>query len=423
MRWTLPLLTLLAARAEWVAWPAGEAVPSGWAQRVDAASGSVYVDVNATMLAHLEAMNERWRTSVDSATRAEDTTATLTRREAILSALDRLPDDAFDGADLAALGDEELDVLWTARQEELREFSERLTDTAKTLAGRVDVLADAGADDDALLFALRELEYELGEMDAARDFHDALGGWTPLVALLDGGRNDEVRAAAALAIGTAVKNEDRFQTWVLEDGCLEKLLAALAAPGARDLHKAVLYALGSGLRNNGRVQRAFGRTGLGAVLEAARAALDGAPSKDRRANAVAEKAATLLGDLAAEGQRLPAEACDVAEAVLARAPRTRAAERPLRAALAAAPTCGARWRADKAAFGGGLDELAAALRTGGLDADFADELVGIAGDLATAVESAPEGGGAAPPLEVEPELIPRALLDRLIAAAAPDREL
>ena len=58
-------LALECCGGEWVAWPAGEAVPEGWSRKVDATTGGVYVDVNATVLASLESMERRWRESVE----------------------------------------------------------------------------------------------------------------------------------------------------------------------------------------------------------------------------------------------------------------------------------------------------------------------------------------------------------------------
>ena len=67
-----------------------------------------------------------------------------------------------------------------------------------------------------MLDALDGLEDHLSDMDMARDFHDALGGWPSLTNLLLPTQSLKVRAAAALVMGTAVKNQDEFQGWILE---------------------------------------------------------------------------------------------------------------------------------------------------------------------------------------------------------------
>eukprot|EP00984_Skeletonema_dohrnii_P030111 scaffold21264_cov83-Skeletonema_dohrnii-CCMP3373.AAC.1 len=85
-----------------------------------------------------------------------------------------------------------------------------------------------------IIEALRDLEFQLSDVDMARDFH-TLGGWPYLIALLDDtlhshdtdGMNDnndeiralvdEIRALAATTIGTAVSNLGEFRHWALED--------------------------------------------------------------------------------------------------------------------------------------------------------------------------------------------------------------
>mgnify|MGYP000490908567 CR=1 FL=1 len=86
----------------------------------------------------------------------------------------------------------------------------------------------------SIISALRDLEFQLSDVDMARDFH-TLGGWSYLVALLDDDMHydtrgtttdeeeewlvivDEIQALAAMTIGTAVGNLDEFHAWALED--------------------------------------------------------------------------------------------------------------------------------------------------------------------------------------------------------------
>ena len=238
-----PLLLLLAAAAsEWVEWPADQAVPAGASQRININTNAVEVDVdiNATLLEH------RYRTSVNEATRAEDTTANLTRRETIISSLKRLPPDEV--GDVESLTDAELDALWADRQESLRKWSEQLSDAAKSLQNRLQALLRD--DHEEKLEALDELcvsvsrrwrgggsghgvasmasfarrDFELSDLDNARDFHDALGGWPALAGLLSADAS-EVRRRAAQCVGTAAKHG--FQAWVLEAEVLPRLVAML----------------------------------------------------------------------------------------------------------------------------------------------------------------------------------------------------
>jgi nucleotide exchange factor SIL1 len=155
-----------------------------------------------------------------------------------------------------------MEELWTLRQEELRKFQEdNLADIPKMLKERINVLRDyvrdplagramiigkrkqqelqehedvdeqeedAAADD--VIECLKDLEYQLSDIDHARDFH-TLGGWPYLVALLHHNTHltcnpdtitdlslvYEIQALAAMAIGTAVGNLGEFSLWALED--------------------------------------------------------------------------------------------------------------------------------------------------------------------------------------------------------------
>lgn len=163
-----------------------------------------------------------------------------------------------------------MELLWQKRQEELQKLQDSVADLPSILKERIqtikeylndsnsalkDILEkrnneeqdmeeeDDGDDDDMIanniIKALRDLEFQLSDVDMARDFH-TLGGWPYLIALLDetlhvvdasdddnankggGGEAvaalvDEMRALAATTIGTAVSNLGEFRPWALED--------------------------------------------------------------------------------------------------------------------------------------------------------------------------------------------------------------
>ena len=160
-----------------------------------------------------------------------------------------------------------MDQLWQKRQEELQRvqdsvvvdlpkvLEERVKSIKEYLSGNdgglIKVLDDrrrrAKADNDGndnidteeeveegmvtnIMEVLQDLEFQLADVDMARDFH-TLGGWPYLLALLDESLHhvddnndhevmvlvDEVRALAATAIGTAVSNLGEFRYWALED--------------------------------------------------------------------------------------------------------------------------------------------------------------------------------------------------------------
>ena len=395
----LLLLLAAAASAEWVEWPAGQAVPEGASTRININTNKVEVDVdiNATLLEH------RYRTSVNEATRLEDTTANLTRRETMISALKRLPEEEV--GDVDALTDDELDALWADRQESLRKWSEQLSDAAKSLQMRLAALLRD--DEKAKLEALDELDFELADLDNARDFHDALGGWPALAGLLSADA-PEVRRRAAQCVGTAAKHG--FQAWVLEHEVLPRLVAMLDE-ATWPPRKAAVYALGCALRSSAPVQRAFGRRGMAALSKVASTALE-----DPAGWAVADKVAALIGDLVQEGRAVPPDACDAVAAVLAKAPATGRADRPLRAVLAAVPHCGAGWRARNAVDVSGL-------RDAFPGDEYGRGLVQLCDDVTEAIRTAEEP--PAPPKEplADLELLPPKLIERLAAAAGRGREL
>jgi len=181
-----------------------------------------------------------------------------------------------------------MEELWSARQEELRMAQDGLADLPGMLKQRIGILVsylnDTNASLQGMLFqrrnntlqeevnddikkmkqendtnsveeqgivtnvidALKDLEYLLSDVDMARDFH-TLGGWGPLVTLLDVNVHtvvvdmhpvekeevdndtevettttmmiliDEIRTLAAMTIGTAVGNMGEFRFWALED--------------------------------------------------------------------------------------------------------------------------------------------------------------------------------------------------------------
>ena len=157
-----------------------------------------------------------------------------------------------------------MEELWMLRQEELRKFQEdNLADIPSLLKDRIGVLKEylgnplsgrkkvlrkrekqideidrstgEDAQEDAvvaddIIECLKDLEYQLSDIDHARDFH-TLGGWPYLVALLheqvhllcneesdvDRSLMYEIQSLASMTIGTAVGNLGEFFSWALED--------------------------------------------------------------------------------------------------------------------------------------------------------------------------------------------------------------
>lgn len=203
--------------------------------------------------------------------------------------------------------------IWTARQEELRRWErDMLADLPQILKDRIrrikdyledpvselasmDLSADTEQDRVThIVSVLRDLEYQLADIDMTRDFY-TLGGWPVLVSLVTtsahqpGNLTDESRAkipavqtAAAWAVGTAVKNSGEFAPFCIEPliigeaqtTAVDVLLEELRDDDLEDatLHK-LLYAIGSCLRANRPVQSHFAVAGgpkvLGELLSSA----------------------------------------------------------------------------------------------------------------------------------------------------------
>mmetsp|Transcript_4323 Transcript_4323/g.6688 ORF Transcript_4323/g.6688 Transcript_4323/m.6688 type:complete len:639 (+) Transcript_4323:12-1928(+) len=157
-----------------------------------------------------------------------------------------------------------MELLWQHRQDELQKMQSdgSIADLPKILRERIEMLkgylmdsshelmellegrrrsidhddeeedgTNSSSSANNIIEALRDLEFQLSDVDMARDFH-TLGGWPYLIALLDDTLHghddddvndeiralvDEIRALAATTIGTAVSNFGEFRHWALED--------------------------------------------------------------------------------------------------------------------------------------------------------------------------------------------------------------
>ena len=181
-----------------------------------------------------------------------------------------------------------MELLWQHRQEELQKFQDSIADLPKILQERIgtikEYLMESGKleelltrrlsdkdddnmneDDDGIannvLKALQDLEFQLSDVDMARDFH-TLGGWPYLIALLDDTLHHvnnynyelegadlaalrslvyEIQALAATTIGTAVSNLGEFRSWALED--VSSTINELRKPVEREMEKKEMTAL------------------------------------------------------------------------------------------------------------------------------------------------------------------------------------
>lgn len=204
--------------------------------------------------------------------------------------------------------------LWEARQAELKAAMEEMTEIASMLTGLIETLQSPLPEgEEAILNTLEALEDHLTDIDMARDFHDSLGGWPHLAHLLaQHRRHAEVSAAAALVVGTAVKNEREFQSWLLDaiydDGstAFHSLVEMLSAESSDAVQRRALYALASGLSHNPAVKAAF--VHLGGLNELAVLASMTPATPTAAAWTLKTKVATVVSDWLYESDEVLSEA-------------------------------------------------------------------------------------------------------------------
>lgn len=161
-----------------------------------------------------------------------------TRIDMILTAYRRLPSAEIErlGIDPNVpiyAGSAEADLLFATWQQRVEEIRSVMNSVAKPVSMMEDIILTikdkvavfdkitTGTSSDhttlitELMPALNELESLVSDVDNANDFH-TIGGWSILSTLLSPKYPPEIRAAAAWAVGTAVKNNYDYQLWVLE---------------------------------------------------------------------------------------------------------------------------------------------------------------------------------------------------------------
>jgi hypothetical protein len=208
--------------------------------------------------------------------------------------------------------DEALEALWKVRQAEIKAVMDSMVKPADLLTSLIGHIE--GEDEDMALEAMEALVDLLSDMDMARDFI-TLGGWPAVSRRLSLDESEQVRAASAWVVGTAVQNADEFQRRVLErdesgsPSTLERLLDNVAhRPGPEEeqglnvnLLSKLVFALGSALRNSEDVQSSFHMLhGLGLLGDLYDELLPAHGLSQRRLRI---KMLTLVGDLLAEQTR------------------------------------------------------------------------------------------------------------------------
>jgi len=260
--------------------------------------------------------------------------------------------------------------IWEKRQEELANFQEEhLADLPKLLMERIKRMkaylehpylhlvelalskkeesTEDGEDPviDNIVSVLEDLEFHVGDVDMARDFH-TLGGWAPLVSLLSSQVHDAtipsynasitltseeletwidiIQLNAAWVIGTAVKNTGEFFLYavepvairsdVQETSALRLLLEQFLETESTKKKKRqkFIYALGALLRGNHVAQLAFieieGHDGLARALEK--------EMLNDTDVALAKRILALMGDIVVDNETAELEKGDSNEKVI-----------------------------------------------------------------------------------------------------------
>ena len=144
--------------------------------------------------------------------------------DTIKSALNKLPN-----SELARLGVDidghfeagsqranRLVEAWNQRQQELKDALAGVLKPVEYMQDIVNILRNTSLDNPAVIENLVVLESLLADVDNARDFH-TIGGWNVMNNIFQTpAAPTAVKAAIALCVGTAVKNNYDYQMWVLE---------------------------------------------------------------------------------------------------------------------------------------------------------------------------------------------------------------
>lgn len=301
----------IEATEEWTLLEEGDTIPAGLHVRVDLSTGQKWAklvdpnddrdDAAAVAVASIAATPRGATTTTedDGDPSRSSRTYDFAAMHRALSRLDEearasfgglpepptLEETTRDPASVRAF-EERMEEIWKERQARLAELE--VADVPKLLRSRVeDLEARRSSPNDGdlrarALFALEDLGAQLVDLDVARDFL-TLGGWPSLVAAATVEDDDETRAAALRAAGTALKNAAEFSSWATRavfldgrpttalDAAVESAASSLVDPGRSALRKPSLYALGALLRGNPEARRYLLRRrrvvdGLGAAL-------------------------------------------------------------------------------------------------------------------------------------------------------------
>jgi hypothetical protein len=156
---------------------------------------------------------------------AEGTSEEQAKLDKIRAAFLRLPDTEIQRFEVqleerileGTTAAEKLVLAWQQRQQELQDVMKNLLKPAEYMGNITHQLQQPFR-----LFQLshrvallEELEDLISDLDNARDFH-TIGGWPVLVSLLHESYPSVIRQRAAQCVGSAIKHNEEYQSWLLE---------------------------------------------------------------------------------------------------------------------------------------------------------------------------------------------------------------
>ncbi|RHZ14619.1 hypothetical protein DYB31_012753 [Aphanomyces astaci] len=156
--------------------------------------------------------------------------------------------------------------VWKARQAELKEASAQIRDEVKYMQELIDTLVtpmtgDVDVHEANVIDALEKLEWEVQDLDKAKDFN-TLGGLEATVHHLNASSYKVRSMVAAWVVGSAVKHYEQAQTWALQAGAMPNVLHSLVVdPHEGDqadtvyaMQRKMLYALSALTQANDKAQ-------------------------------------------------------------------------------------------------------------------------------------------------------------------------
>eukprot|EP01136_Pigoraptor_vietnamica_P019752 Opistho-1_new@67729 len=150
-------------------------------------------------------------------------------------------------------GEEERPKTWEELKSSMEELEKalKMRSEIEILKELVEIVRNPNASASDRVDALNDMEDLVHQVDNARDL-DSIGGLMPVIHAIDD-TNEDIRATAALVLGSAMQSNPPVQLRALEYGAIPRLVS-LAADGSDIGARRALYALASIARHYPQAQ-------------------------------------------------------------------------------------------------------------------------------------------------------------------------